>query len=296
MRIFFIGSVDFSRSMLETLLEIPEAEIVGIATKSSSQFNADHTDLSDLAIQNEIPYKYVRDINQPHIIEWISGLKPEVIFTFGWSSLIKKELLELAPHGVIGYHPAELPMNRGRHPLIWALVLGLSHTGSSFFRMDEGADSGDLLSQERIKIESSDTASTLYEKLTTVAKRQLRTFVPLMHRNEYQLQNQDHQKANYWRKRGKKDGEIDFRMTSNAIHNLVRAITHPYVGAHLVYKDSEYKVWSTQVSSEVPSNNEYGKVLGINSDGWILVKTGDGSIWITEHEIATQPIIGDYMI
>jgi len=296
MRIFFIGSVDFSRSMLETLLEIPEAEIVGIATKSNSQFNADHTNLSDIAIDRKIPYKYVKDINQPHIIAWISSLNPEVIFTFGWSSLIKKELLDLTEHGVIGYHPAELPMNRGRHPLIWALVLGLSQTASSFFRMDEGADSGDILSQVQIEINDTDSAATLYNKLTITAKDQVRTFVPQMARNEYHLYKQDNSKSNYWRKRGRKDGEIDFRMSSKAIYNLVRAITHPYVGAHFIFNEQEIKVWTSHVGPELGSHVEPGQLIEINSENHLLIKTYDGSIWLKEHELIHPPGINEYIL
>ena len=124
MRIFFIGTVSFSEKRLEKLLSL-DAEIVGVATKSKSAFNADHVDLTPICEKNNIPVKYVKDINAPHIIQWIGSLNPDVIFCFGWSSLIKKELLELTKLGVVGFHPTELPKNRGRHPLIWALFLGL---------------------------------------------------------------------------------------------------------------------------------------------------------------------------
>ena len=52
----------------------------------------------------------------------------------------------------MGYHPAELPYNRGRHPIIWALALGLKSTASTFFYMKEGADDGDIISQEIVKL------------------------------------------------------------------------------------------------------------------------------------------------
>ena len=97
MRIFFIGAVKFSEAMLNILIEHKDAEIVGIATKSQSRFNADHVNLSSIAEENTFSYKYVKDINAPHILEWIESLNPEVIYCFGWSSLIKTELLNLSP-------------------------------------------------------------------------------------------------------------------------------------------------------------------------------------------------------
>ena len=165
MRVFFIGTVEFSRNMIETLIEIPQAQVIGVATKSASNFNADHSDLSVIAVQEGIPFRYVNNVNDAETLDWIKSLKPDVVYCFGWSSLIKRDLLELTELGVIGYHPAKLPNNRGRHPLIWALVLGLKETASTFFKMDAGADSGRILSQVSIEIEPEDNAQSLYKKM-----------------------------------------------------------------------------------------------------------------------------------
>lgn len=288
MRIFFIGAVKFSEAMLNILIEHKDAEIVGIATKSQSRFNADHVNLSSIAEENDIQFKYVKDINAPHIIEWIESLNPEVIYCFGWSSLIKTELLSLSPLGVIGYHPAELPMNRGRHPLIWALVLGLKTTASTFFKMDEGADSGDILSQNLIPIERDDYAADLYKKIIESAKKQVQEFTHQLARREHTFAVQDHSKANLWRKRGITDGRIDFRMSSDSIYNLIRGLSRPYVGAHIDFQGKECKVWTSKACDDVYPNFESGKVLEINSQGAIKVVTGSSSIWLVEHEIPTS--------
>ena len=287
MRIFFIGNVRFSEAMLNILIEHPAAEIVGIATKSQSRFNADHVSLSSIAEDNRIDYKFVKDINAQGILEWIVSLKPEVIYCFGWSSLIKKELLNLSPLGVIGYHPAELPLNRGRHPLIWALVLGLERTASTFFKMDEGADSGDILSQHIISIEREDYAADLYEKIIETAKNQVHKFTHQLAKREHTFMAQDHLNANLWRKRGIKDGLIDFRMSSDSIYNLIRGLSKPYVGAHIDFQEKECKVWTAKSCNDVYPNFEAGKVLDINSQGAIKVVTGSSSIWLLEHEIPT---------
>lgn len=288
MRIFFIGAVKFSEAMLNILIEHKDAEIVGVATKSQSRFNADHVNLSSIAEENGIQYKYVKDINAPHVLEWIESLNPEVIYCFGWSSLIKTELLNLSPLGVIGYHPAELPMNRGRHPLIWALVLGLERTASTFFKMDEGADSGDILSQNLIPIERDDYAADLYKKIIESAKKQVQAFTHQLAKHEHTFVVQDHSKSNLWRKRGITDGRIDFRMSSDSIYNLIRGLSKPYAGAHIDFQQKECKVWKAKACDDVYPNYEFGKVLEINSQGAIKVVTGSSSIWLVEHEIPTS--------
>ena len=147
MKVVFIGTVEFSKRALEKLIKL-NVNVIGVCTKKISDFNNDFSNLTPICKKNKIPIKYVKDINSKKNIEWIKSLAPDIIFCFGWSSLIKQELLNLPPMGVVGYHPAKLPQNRGRHPLIWTLVLGLKKSASSFFFMDQRADGGDILSQK----------------------------------------------------------------------------------------------------------------------------------------------------
>ena len=249
MRIVFIGSVKFSMLLLEELINCG-ANVVGICTKSQSEFNSDFVDLTPMANKHGIPCLSAdSDINSDANVSWIKALKPDVVFCFGWSSLIKEKLLSLPRMGVIGYHPTLLPHNRGRHPLIWALALGLEKTGSTFFFMDKGADSGDILSQVEILISYEDDAGSLYEKAVQTACLQIKELFPSLVDGTFNKINQNHQCANLWRRRREHDGMIDFRMGSRAIYNLVRALTRPYVGAHLIYGSNMVKIWEGQGAS-----------------------------------------------
>ena len=80
--------------------------------------------------------------------------------------------------GVLGFHPTKLPQNRGRHPIIWSLALGLKKSASTFFFMDEGADSGKILSQKNFEILDSDDAQSLYDKFVNIALLQIENFLP----------------------------------------------------------------------------------------------------------------------
>jgi methionyl-tRNA formyltransferase len=293
MRILFIGTVQFSLKALEKLIFI-DSDIVGVCTKGKSVFNSDFADLVPPCILNNIPYKLIDDINSKENIDWISSLKPDIIFCFGWSSLIKKELLHLAPMGIIGYHPTKLPLNRGRHPLIWALALGLESSASTFFFMKEGADDGDILSQKDFDILDSDDAQNIYTKVVNLAISQIEEFVPKLKNGNYKRIKQDHSKANIWRKRGKEDGKVDFRMTSKSIYNLTRALSKPYVGAHLVYDNKDIIIWKVEIVNYNHSNIESGKVLESN-DNFLVVKTYDGAVKIIGHEFDSLPDVGEYL-
>jgi methionyl-tRNA formyltransferase len=289
MKILFIGAVEFSARALRELIAM-RAEIVGVCTLAESAFNTDHVNLTPLAEQAGVPVRTTPDINGAETLDWIRGCAPDVIFCFGWSRLIRASLLKLPRLGVVGFHPTALPANRGRHPLIWALVLGLPVTASTFFFMDEGADSGDILSQVTVPIEPTDDARSLYARVAGVAIEQLRDFLPSLADGSFHRQPQDHRMANVWRKRSIADGRIDWRMAAETIHNLVRGLARPYVGAHFDYDDRAIKVWRTEVEPDVPGNLEPGKVLASDGRG-VLVKAGIGSIRLCELDppITLQP-------
>ena len=293
MRILFIGAVELSARALCELIAM-RADVVGVCTLSESSFNSDHVDLSPIAEEAGIPVRISPDINGEETLNWIHERDPEVIFCFGWSRLIRSPLLKLPRRGVVGFHPSALPQNRGRHPLIWALVLGLEETASTFFFMDEGADSGDLLSQRKVSIKPTDDAGSLYARITEVALDQIREFVPLLESGQHQPQPQDHSKANVWRKRGAADGRIDWRMAAETIHNLVRGLTRPYIGAHFNYGDQPVKVWRTEIEPDAPGNLEPGKIVAAGEEG-ILVKAGIGAIRLLEYEPQISLTSGDYL-
>jgi methionyl-tRNA formyltransferase len=228
---------------------------------------------------------------------WIRERHPEVGYCFGWSYLLNPEVLSIPELGFIGFHPTKLPRNRGRHPIIWALALGLEETASSFFFMDEGADAGDLLSQRDVPIHWEDDAHSLYDRLMDVAREQVSTFTPQLAAREFSREPQDDEKANYWRKRSREDGEIDWRMSSSSVYNLVRALTHPYPGAHCTVSGHEIKIWSAEVVDdefEDTGHLEPGKVLSSDAER-VAVKCGKGVVEIQEHEFDELPDEGDYL-
>ncbi len=278
----FIGCVESSYQILKHMLKNGYL-VSGVVTMEQSAANSDFHSLVSLSEEYKIDCYCTQNINDSDTLDFIRSKKPDVIYCFGWSRLIGKDLLSLPPYGIIGFHPAEIPMNRGRHPLIWAIALGLDKTASTFFVMDEGADTGDIISQEEIIIDYQDDASSLYEKVLETAKEQVLDFTDKLSADTLVRNPQDPKIGNTWRKRGKYDGQIDWRMSSDAIYNLVRALTHPYVGAHFVYKDKEIKVWKcTAQITDKYRNLEPGKVLEVYSDTDFCVKSYDGFVHITD--------------
>ena len=130
--------------------------------------------------------------------------------------------------------------------------------------------------------------------MTKIALEQIEELVPNLISNKIQKEPQKIDIGNSWRKRGKEDGRIDFRMSSDNIFNLVRALSKPYSGAHIVHQGKDIKVWKTIPLNFEAKNIEPGKILNVDGKK-IMIKTGDSAIWLTEHELDTLPEINSYL-
>ncbi|GLR63049.1 methionyl-tRNA formyltransferase [Marinospirillum insulare] len=298
MKIGFIGCVQSSYKALETLLTLKaeKIEVVAVVTKQQSVVNADFVDLAPLCKDNNIPFHYENPSQKELSLTFLKKHKPDVIYCFGWSYLLDKETLDLASYGAIGYHPAPLPKARGRHPIIWALALGLKETASTFFKMDEGADSGPILSQEIVTIEPEDNATSLYTKLLTISTEQIIEFSRALASKTARFSPQDPSKATYWRKRTRADGLIDWRMQADSIHNLVRALSPPYPGAEFVFHERHLILQKTYLTETTFSKHiEPGRILELDNTK-VLVKCADTSaLWIEQPQLAESIKVGDYL-
>ncbi|MCX5907022.1 MAG: methionyl-tRNA formyltransferase [Deltaproteobacteria bacterium] len=291
MRIVFIGTVDFSYTCLKAMLDIG-ADVTGIftQTKDQARLNSDWADLTPLGKKYRVPVNFFTKIGDPEVLKKIQELSPDIIFVLGLSQLLPQPLLQISPQGVIGSHPALLPENRGRHPLIWALVKGLPKSGLTLFYIDAGVDSGDIVMQREFLITVTDTAMDLYAKIEELGAEMVRELIPLLEDGKAPRIPQDHRKATYLRKRNKEDGLLHWEEGAWKSYNLIRALTYPYVGAHTFFNGQEIKVWSAFPPVPRAGGRENGHFPGEiieAADQGITVWAKDGPLTI--NQLGTDP-------
>ena len=289
MRIVFIGTVEFSLHCLREIFD-NGGNIVAVLTlpHEKSGFNSDYADLAPLAKSKNVPIYPIDQWQDPQTFALIRSLKPDVIFVFGISRIIPTDIINIPPAGCIGTHPALLPANRGRHPLIWSLVKGEKKGGLTFFYLDEGVDSGDILWQESFPITLSDNARSLYNKMKVLASRAIKDFLPKLAKGTTPRIPQDHTAANYLRKRTEQDGEINWNTSGMHTYNLIRALSRPYVGAHTYFDNLKTIIWKAEIpNSAAPPDAiclDHGTVFA-NDEKGLSIRTADGFLQVIEHEI-----------
>ena len=90
-----------------------------------------------------------------------------------YGELVSREVLHLPRHGALNLHFSLLPRWRGAAPVTHALLAGDARTGVTVMRMDEGLDTGPVLSQLEDEIRADDDAGTLGARLAALGARLL---------------------------------------------------------------------------------------------------------------------------
>ncbi|MGP6170885.1 phosphoribosylglycinamide formyltransferase [Microbacterium sp. A196] len=99
--------------------------------------------------------------------------QPDLIVLSGLMRLLPADLVAHYAPRIINTHPAYLPEFPGAHGVRDALAAGATQTGASVIVVDDGVDSGPILAQERIPVQSGDTEHTLHERIKPVERRLL---------------------------------------------------------------------------------------------------------------------------
>lgn len=233
--------------------------------------------VAELAASKGIPVFAPDDINHPMWVQKIRDMKPEILFSFYYRSLIKKPLLDVPKVGCLNLHGSLLPAYRGRCPVNWVLVNGETETGVTLHYMTPRPDDGDIVAQTKIPITKDDTARSLHMKSAQASLVLLDEALPLIKKGKAPRFPQDESKASYFGGRRPDDGEIDWNAGATEIRNLVRATTRPYPGAFSFISDTKVLIWS---ASEMPRQNGSvapGTILSVDP---LIVQCGAGAICI----------------
>lgn len=275
MKIIFIGGVKVSYEILERILEENwDVKLIFSYENDKKKNFSDFKDLTELADKYNIPNVQVKNINDTTNIEMIKKIKPDLILVMGWSQILKKEIIEIPKLGVVGSHPTELPKYRGRAPIPWTILKNLKTTALTFFYINEGIDTGDIVLQKKLCVEDNENATSLYSKICKLGKEMISEFLIKLEKNEIKIIKQsENDFIEYWEKRQFEHGKINWKLSSIEIDRLIRATTHPYPGAYTIFKKRIIKIWKSEIS-HLRVLPETIKII----DDDVYIGTNDGSI------------------
>ncbi len=162
MRIVFLGNNWVAWRVLSQLKEYDE-EIVALVVHPGA--GAKH--VNEIIAETGLPGDRIFEATQIEATETLRGikaLKPDIALSVFFGYILKREFINIFPRGVVNLHPSYLPYNRGAYPNVWSIV-DETPAGATLHYVDEGIDTGDIISKTRVEVELTDTGESLYGKL-----------------------------------------------------------------------------------------------------------------------------------
>lgn len=229
------------------------------------------------------------------VIGQLRSLEPEAMVALAYGQILRPEVLDIAPKGVLNVHPSLLPRWRGASPIAGAILGGDDETGVTIMLMDPGMDTGPILSQVRTPIGPDDTTGSLTTSLAEVGADLLADTLPRWLAGEIERQPQDGSLATVTRLIRKEDGAIDWTLPATEIWRRVRAY-NPWPGASTTLDGEQLTIWRAW-PLEMSTGKMPGLILHLESAQWHLVpalslrsdrfagsgiQTGDGVLALVE--------------
>ena len=158
-------------------------------------------------------------------------LQPTVIITAAYGLIFPRSVLDIPERGVLNVHPSLLPRHRGPSPVVWTLLEGDENAGVSIFMLEEGLDTGPLLSRRVVPIRSGETAGELTDRLAQIGASLMVEALAGWLDGSITPEAQDHEQATHSRLLEKSDGVLDWGSPAQELERRVLAMT-PWPGAY----------------------------------------------------------------
>lgn len=181
-------------------------------------------DVEQWAVQNNMPFTALEDVNISQGIELIKKLNPDLLVVIAFGQKISAEIISIPSKGAINVHGSLLPKYRGAAPINWAIINGETETGVTIITLAQKMDAGEMLAQAKIKIGEDDTAEFVHDELARLAAPLLVETIDKIQAGTAVYAKQDNSAATKAPKLKKSDGIIDFAKPALEIHNRIRGL------------------------------------------------------------------------
>ncbi|KAA3648864.1 MAG: methionyl-tRNA formyltransferase [Chloroflexi bacterium] len=273
-----MGSPDFAVPTLNALIEY--CKVVGVVTQPDRPAGRGRKltppPIKVLAEEKDLPVIQPKRLSEPDAMQQLHIWDPDLIVVAAFGQILKPNVLELPEHGCINVHASLLPRWRGAAPIHAAIRHGDAETGVTIMRMDEGLDTGPMLSKRAIPITDTDTTGSLSPRLADLGAGLLIETLPQYLRGKISLQAQDDEQATYAPMLKKQEGALDFSLPAEALARQVRAF-HPWPGTFTTWNGGRLKVLKAHaIDKKAASSGETGIEAGLPAistlDGWLVLE------------------------
>ena len=254
-KILFMGTAEFGIPTLKVLKDNfnLDAIITNYDKPSGRGLKIEFSPVKKFAISNNIKYLQPKNLKEQSLIDKITSINPDIIVVVAFR-MIPKSIWQIPKYGTINLHASLLPNYRGSAPINWVIINNENFTGVTTFFIDDKIDTGDILLQEKIKVDKKINAGELHDKLKVIGARTVKKTIEEILNNSLTQKKQEHDR-NYRTayKLDKENIKIDWNQNCLEIYNKIRGLS-PFPGSRaslindngdvkrVIFYESEYVI------------------------------------------------------
>jgi len=293
--IVFMGTPDFAVESLKALVE-GGYNVMGVVTvpdrKTGRGQKISCSPVKQYAMEHSLPLLQPESLKDPDFLKALKEFGADMFVVVAFR-MLPKVVWSMPRLGTFNLHASLLPAYRGAAPINWAVINGETRTGVTTFLLDEHMDTGSILFQEEEEILPEDNVGRLYDRLMLRGAALVLRTVDALVSGTVEPRPQDTSSLTPARmsapKLSRQTGEIDWTLSAERIHNLVRGLA-PRPGAHCMLhlgeQDVELKIYRTEVidGEGLPEDLMCSGAGTVYTDhkSMLAVRCGDGALSIKE--------------
>ena len=286
MRVIFMGTPDFAVGTLEEIIKAGYEVVLVVSQPDKAVGRSKalrYTPVKACALEHGIEVYQPQKVRDSECIERLRTYHPDIIIVEAFGQIIPRAILDMPRYGCVNVHASLLPKYRGAAPIQWAVINGDAVTGVTTMRMDEGLDTGDMISKIVIPLSPEETGGSLFGKLAQAGAELLIKTLPSIEQGTAEFEKQPQESPTpYASMITKQMGHMDFNRPAEELERLVRGL-NPWPSAYTFINGKTLKVWKCKVSAE-ETDAAPGTVFLTDKEG-IHAACGQGALILTEVQL-----------
>ncbi|MDO6594093.1 methionyl-tRNA formyltransferase [Neptuniibacter sp. 1_MG-2023] len=278
LRIVFAGTPDFAAYNLQALLD-SDHQVIAVYTQPDKKGKRKNQmaprPVKDLAQAHNIPVFQPTSLKTEEEQQVLANLEADIMVVVAYGMLLPPSILETPRLGCINVHGSLLPRWRGAAPVERSMLAGDAETGVTIMQMDEGLDTGDMLLKAATPINETDTAASLFDRLSGIGATALIETLNGLCEGNIAAEMQDNELATYAHKLSKEEGVIDWNQSAEAIDLKIRALS-PRIAVTFQLEGETIKLLECE---RLDQQGVAGQILPSDKKS-IVVGCGEGAIKI----------------
>ena len=294
-KLIFMGTPDFSATVLKGLLESDQYEVLAVVTQPDRAVGRKKeirmTPVKEVALSYGLPIYQPEKLSGSPEMEAIMNLGADGIVTAAFGQFLPSKLLASMDFAV-NVHASLLPKHRGGAPIHYALIQGDEEAGVTIMEMVKEMDAGDMISRRSIPITDEDNVGTLFEKLAIVGRDLLLDTLPAYLAGDIQPEAQDPSQVTFSPNIRPEEERLDWTKTNRQLFNQIRGM-NPWPVAHTLWQGGRFKIYEAELAD---GEGQPGEILEIGKRQ-LLVATGEGALALKTVQPAGKPkmTISDFL-